>query len=1049
MDFPHLNLKVFWSFILFHAILLSSINSCSPSVFSLKNETDRLALIAFKDGISNDPLGVLSSWNHSLHFCEWEGVTCSHRHHQRVTILKLTGHSLAGHLSPHIGNLSFLRRIFLSTNKFQGEIPREIGRLFRLQILQLDENPLQGEIPSNLSHCSELVAISLTRNQLVGELPAELGSLSKLIFLSVAFNDMRGSVPPSLGNLSSLTILNLANNNFDGQIPNQLGQLARIIFFQIGQNQLSGTIPPSIYNLSSIQVFSVSVNRLHGSIPSNLGLVFPHLQQLYVDVNQFTGTLPNSLSNASSLGLADFSSNSFSGRVPLNLGSLSGLYRFNIEKNQLGSREGDDLSFLTSLTNCTNLKAISTYFNNLSGELPGSIANLSTQLNFLLLGKNKIFGIIPKEIDNLINLYALDLRGNSMKGTLPDAIGKLNKLQALSFRRNKFSGQIPPSIGNITRLSFLYLDGNDFHGSIPSSFGNLGFMEDFSISQNKLNGTILKQVRAALIDLSRNSFTGSLLLEVDNLLNIQEIDVSENKLSGEIPDMLGKCQSMELLYMHGNLFQGTIPESLKNLKGIKELDLSRNNLSGQIPKYFEEFHFLQYLNLSFNNFEGEVPKGGIFRNGSAISVEGNSKLCGGIPELQLPGCPKQASKKRGKPLAPRVKVTVITVVLSSFLLSCIIAALYWRRNSPKKASSPSSPENQWLQVSYADLLQATDGFSSANLIGAGSFGSVYKGLLECLETLVAVKVLNLLQQGAFKSFAAECEALRNIRHRNLVKILTVCSSTDFNGNDFKALVFEYMHNGSLEKWLHPNVDEQPQLRSLNLTQRLNIAVDVASALDYLHHHSKITIVHRDLKPSNVLLDDDMVAHVGDFGLTRFLSEAAEGFSQHQTTTSGIKGSIGYIPPEYGMGGKASTHGDVYSYGILLLEMITGKRPTDDMFKDNQGLHHFAKSAFPEQVMEIIDPRFLFEDTEAIQDSENHNSLRNRMHDCLVSLILKVEPPLRLPISTGALQAALLVLRFHGRSADADAAAAAAAADVDSSSPSSGTLYLIRSAAVRR
>ncbi|XP_058089363.1 probable LRR receptor-like serine/threonine-protein kinase At3g47570 [Magnolia sinica] len=986
MEFPRSNLRVLWSFILFHAILLSSINPCPPSVFTMKNETDRLALLAFKYGISEDPLGILSSWNDSLHFCKWEGVTCSRRHHQRVTILNLTDHSLVGHVSPHIGNLSFLRRIDLSNNKFQGQIPQEIDRLFRLQHLNLSVNSLHGEIPSNLSHCSELITINIMQNQLVGELPAELGSLSKLIFLSVSKNDMRGSIPPSLGNLSSLTTLDLTYNNFDGQIPNQLGQLAGIIFFQIGPNQLSGTIPPSIYNLSSIQVFNVAANRLHGSIPPNLGLAFPHLQWIAAGTNQFTGTLPISLSNASSLEVVDFSSNSFSGHVPLNLGSLSRLYHFNIEKNQLGSREGDDLSFLTSLTNCTRLKAFGADNNNLEGELPSSIANLSTQLKTLYIGENKIFGIIPKEIDNLVNLSFLDLGGNSMTGTLPDAIGKLNKLQILSLYRNKFSGQIPPSIGNIARLSYLDLYGNDFHGSIPSSFGNWGFMDKFYISENKLNGIILEQVGAAQINLSCNSFTGSLLLEVDNLENIREMDVSENKLSGEIPDTLGKCQSMELLYMHGNLFQGTIPESLKNLKGIEELDLSRNNLSGQIPKYFEEFHFLRYLNLSFNNFEGEVPKGGIFGNANAISVVGNSKLCGGIPELQLQGCPKQASKKRGKPLATRVKVTVITVVSSSILLSCIIAALYWRRNSPKKASSPSSTKNQWLQVSYADLLQATDGFSLANLIGVGSFGSVYKGLLECFETLVAVKVLNLLQQGAFKSFAAECEALRNIRHRNLVKILTVCSSTDFNGNDFKALVFEYMPNGSLEKWLHPNVDEQPQLRSLNLTQRLNIAIDVASALDYLHHHSKIPIVHRDLKPSNVLLNDDMVAHVGDFGLTTFLSKAAEGFSQNQTTTSGIKGSIGYIPPKYGMGGKASTHGDVYSYGILLLEMITGKSPTDDMFKDNQSLHRLAKSAFPEQVMEIIDPRFLFEDTEAIQDSENRNNLRNRMHDCLVSLV---------------------------------------------------------------
>ncbi|XP_058089366.1 LRR receptor-like serine/threonine-protein kinase EFR [Magnolia sinica] len=560
------NLRVFWSFILFHAVLLSSINSCSPSVFTLKNNTDQVALLAFKYGISEDPYRVLSSWNDSLHFCQWKGVTCSRRHHQRVTSLNLRDHSLLGHLSPHIGNLSFLRRIDLSNNKFQGQIPQEIDHLFRLQHLNLSVNSLQGEIPSNLSHCSELITIHIRQNQLVGELPADLGSLSKLIVLSVSKNDLRGSIPPSLGNLSSLTTLDLTYNNFEGQIPNQLGQLAGIIFFGLGVNQLSGTIPPSIYNLSSIQVFSVAVNRLHGRIPPNLGLAFPRLRWISLGGNQFTGPIPISLSNASSLENFDIVNNSFSGPVPENLGSLSSLYRFNIAINQLGSREGDDLSFLTSLTNCTRLQLLGAAINNLYGELPSSIANLSTQLNVLFLGGNKIFGIIPKGIENLISLYALDLSMNSLKGILPDAIGKLDKLQDLRMFRNKLSGPIPPLIGNITRLSFLYLDGNDFHGNIPSSFGNWGFMEQLFISENKLNGTIPKQISAAQMDLSRNSFTGSFLLEADNLENIREMNISENKLSGKIPGSLGKCQSLEFLYMNGNLFQGTIPESLRNLK---------------------------------------------------------------------------------------------------------------------------------------------------------------------------------------------------------------------------------------------------------------------------------------------------------------------------------------------------------------------------------------------------------------------------------------------------------------------------------------------------
>ncbi|XP_058099636.1 probable LRR receptor-like serine/threonine-protein kinase At3g47570 [Magnolia sinica] len=178
-------------------------------------------------------------------------------------------------------------------------------------------------------------------------------------------------------------------------------------------------------------------------------------------------------------------------------------------------------------------------------------------------------------------------------------------------------------------------------------------------------------------------------------------------------------------------------------------------------------------------------------------------------------------------------------------------------------------------VSYAELLKATDGFSSTNLIGAGSYGSAFKGILDRIEKVVAVKVLNLQQRGASKSFMTECEALKNIRHRNLVKIITSCSSIDFKGNDFKALVFEFMPNGNLEEWLYPIADGQHQLRNLSFIQRLNIAIDVASALDYLHHHCQTPIAHCDLKPNNVLLDEDMSAHVSDFGLSTFLSETSD------------------------------------------------------------------------------------------------------------------------------------------------------------------------------
>jgi serine/threonine protein kinase len=216
-----------------------------------------------------------------------------------------------------------------------------------------------------------------------------------------------------------------------------------------------------------------------------------------------------------------------------------------------------------------------------------------------------------------------------------------------------------------------------------------------------------------------------------------------------------------------------------------------------------------------------------------------------------------------------------------------------KRNQKRSFDSPTI--DQLAKVSYQELHQGTDGFSPTNLIGSGSFGSVYIANLETEDHVFAVKVLNLQKKGAHKSFIVECNALKNIRHRNLVKILTCCSSTDYKGHEFKALVFDYMKNGSLEQWLHPEILNAEPPTTLSLGQRLNVIIDVADALHYLHQECEQLIIHCDLKPNNVLLDDDMVAHVSDFGIARLVS-AIGGSSQKDTSTIGIKGTVGYAPP---------------------------------------------------------------------------------------------------------------------------------------------------------
>ncbi|KAM7469578.1 hypothetical protein LguiA_007761 [Lonicera macranthoides] len=939
------------------------------TVAHLSNQTDQLALLEFKHQIANNP--VFNSWNTSLHFCLWKGVECGHRH-RRVIGLNLTDQNMFGTISPHIGNLSFLRFIILRKNHFHGEIPKQIGYLYRLRFLSLTNNTLGGPLPVNLSRCFNLWAVYLGGNHLVGMIPVELGSLKKLYRLFLDSNDLTGFIPTSFGNLSSLTKISLSENNIQGTIPSELSQLTNLVYIVLEVNNLTGTIPSSLFNISPITVFSMTGNQLTGTLPANIGLTLPNLQEFSFGGNNFHGEIPGSFSNASQLQTLDLVTNMLIGQVPANLGSLQNLNYFNIADNLLGTNAIDNLSFFTSLSNCTNLQVLGLDINNFGGEIPSSIGNLSIQLNFLALGHNHISGIIPAAIESLANLYVLQLENNLLSGPIPNSLGKLRNMQALLLRGNKLQGQIPSSLGNITLLFELDLSDNKLKGNIPASIGNCKKLNLLDLSQNNLIGPIPDNVISIFslsisLNLSRNSLTSSLPIEVGRLKNINALDISNNKFTGSIPETIAACLSLEYLYIQGNFFQGIIPSALAALKGIRELDLSRNNLTGEIPEDMEKLRYLEYLNLSFNELEGEVPKKGAFGNASAISILGNSKLCGGIEELKLPSCRMKVKKPR-RHLGFKV---VIIASGAALLFVLIIISIFLRsrrrRKSRKDPASLDSTLKRFLRISYHELYRATAGFSPQNLIGSGSFGSVYKGKLNPREEkLVAVKVLNLQKSGASKSFVTECRALRNIRHRNLVKILTYCSSIDFNGNEFKALVYEFMANGSLDMWLHPHVPASAT--ALSLIQRLNLAIDVASAIQYLHNFCEPSIIHCDLKPSNILLDNDLTAHVGDFGLARILSNSIDTFAQAQTSSMGIKGSIGYAAPEYGMGGAALKCGDVYSYGVLLLEMFTGRRPTDDMFKDGLNLHNYIKMALQEHDMQIVDQTVLTigeaEETEA-------------------------------------------------------------------------------------
>ncbi|GLJ50991.1 hypothetical protein SUGI_1085910 [Cryptomeria japonica] len=356
----------------------------------------------------------------------------------------------------------------------------------------------------------------------------------------------------------------------------------------------------------------------------------------------------------------------------------------------------------------------------------------------------------------------LYLGSNRLEGTIPSEIGQLQRLGLLSLSRNKLSGRIPDSLGSLEALRRLFLSHNELSGEIPLSLRGCKNLELLDLSSNELRGSIPGEVLTSLknlqfyLNLSWNALEGSLPPEVGNIAMVQSIDILGNKLDGGIPEALGSCTGLISLNLSNNALQDTIPEAFSNLRYLVDLDLSSNVLSGQIPELLKKLEFLRYLNLSFNIVTGEVPKGGVFANATAIvSLIGNSGLCG--PRIfLLPECLNHKSHSHNK--------TVIIAVssASAFAVCCLVLGFLWRYISPPDDLPRDIMKKfEHLKISYEDLFSATDGFNESKLVGVGSFGSVYRGDLKDGKAVV-VKVLNLNDEEAHKSFDVECKVLRKV-----------------------------------------------------------------------------------------------------------------------------------------------------------------------------------------------------------------------------------------------------------------------------------------------
>ncbi|KAJ8750743.1 hypothetical protein K2173_015924 [Erythroxylum novogranatense] len=865
----------------------------------------------------SDPEGALETWNASnAHVCNWTGVTCNNAS-DRITVLDLSGLSLHGTISAALPNLSSLTILDLSRNFFRGHIPSEFGYLFQLKQLSVSSNMLQGNVPG------------------------ELGSLPRLIYLDLSSNKLGGHIPASLfcNESALLEYMDLSNNSLAGEIPLKSEcKLTKLKYLMLWSNRLVGRVPHALANYSTLEWLDLESNMLNGELPSEVVRNLPELRILYLSYNSFVSRDNNS----------------------------------NLEP------------FMASLVNLSSFRELELAGNDLGGVIPSAIGGLS-HLVLIHLDQNSFYGSIPPQISNLANLTLLNFSNNRLTGTIPPELCRMQRLERVYLSNNSLSGEIPVSLGNMSHLGLLDLSKNKLSGSIPDTFANLSQLRRLLLYDNQLSGSIPpslgKCVNLEILDLSRNEISGIIPWEVATLRSLKlymnlssnhldgplpiglskmdmvlAIDLSSNNLSGTIPSQLGNCIALEQLNLSGNGLEGPVPASIGLLPYLRELDVSSNKLSGQIPASLQALTTLKRLNFSFNMFSGNVSNKGAFSSLTMEAFLGNILLCGTIKGM--PHCrKKQAYSSFIVPLFLVLFATSLVCFLTYSIVrwSKLKRKLTLLNQGDLEIEAKEEKELKFPKISYGQLVEATGGFGASNLIGSGRFGQVYKGVLQD-NTRIAVKVLNLkIAREISVSFKRECQVLRRARHRNLIRIVTICSKPDF-----KALVLPLMSNGSLERHLYPS---HGLSSDLDLIQLVSICSDVAEGIAYLHHFSPVTVVHCDLKPSNILLDEDMTALVTDFGIAKLVKGIDEidpptDSTSFSSTDGLLCGSVGYIAPEYGMGKRASTQGDVYSFGVLLLEIITGRRPTDVLFDEGSSLHEWVKSHYPSKLKPIVEQAVL-------------------------------------------------------------------------------------------
>ncbi|CAI9757567.1 unnamed protein product [Fraxinus pennsylvanica] len=898
--------------------------------------------------------------------------------------LDLSQNTIGGIIPEDLSQCVNLKFLNLSHNIITGEF--NLTALSSLEILDLSVNrivgPIEQAIPQN---CQNLKVVNISLNNFTGEVGSIFEKCSNLMYLDLSSNNLTGDIWPGSDRLEEFSV---AQNKFSGSVPSSIfTRNCSLRSFDLSENQFFGEFPAEISNCKGLKVLTLWGNNFTGLIPKEIGSL-SNLEALYLGNNSFSREIPESLTNLSNLVFLDLSRNNFGGVIQEIFGRLTRVQFLLLHKNsytggiyssrilQLPNITRLDLSFnnfsgpLPVLPRMTSLRFLVLAYNQFSGDIPSEYGNLKG-LQALDLSFNQLKGSIPKSLGNLTSLLWLMLANNSLTGEIPAELGNCSSLLWLNLANNQLSGKIPPELTNIGKNvtpTFLKNRQNDqlVAGSgecltmmrwIPADYPPFSFVYDLltrkkcrSLWDQILKGYGLFPVCSpgsnirtlqvsGYVQLSGNQLSGEVPLEIGNMLNFSMVHLGFNQFYGKFPPEIGRLP-LVVLNISQNKFSGEIPRQIGNLKCLLNLDLSYNNFSGSFPTSLNNLNDLSKFNVSYNSYiSGVIPT-----TGQLSTFEKWSFL--GDPLLRLPSFINNTTDNSGNKNGRAKRTTKVgsTLVVFALILAFLVCGLmtltvyllvkrpidtqgYLLEDSKAQLefASSSGASSPWLSdtvkvirldrttFTHDDILKATRSFSEDRIIGRGGSGIVYRGVLPDGRQ-VAVKKLQREGLEGEKEFRAEMELLSGNGfgwpHPNLVKLYGWC----LDGSE-KLLVYEYMEGGTLEDLITDRIH-------LNWRRRIDVAVDVACALVYLHHECLPSIVHRDVKASNVLLDKTGKARVTDFGLARVVDDGGS----HVSTM--VAGTIGYVAPEYGQTWQASTKGDVYSYGVLAMELATGRRAVD-------------------------------------------------------------------------------------------------------------------------